>query len=92
MFYIKNQAVVKKIFAGERSCSGGSPLIRILRADRLNNRTDPQPDGLYDFVDGFTVISQQGKIIFPVLQPFGQDLIDLAFQGVNPDTVKKVCL
>lgn len=67
----------------------GQPLIQILRADRLNNRNDPQPDGLYDFVDGFTVISQQGKIIFPVLEPFGQDLADLAFQGVDQDTVKK---
>jgi len=67
----------------------GSPLIQILRADRLNNRNDPQPDGLFDFVDGFTVISQQGKVIFPVLQPFGKDLAALAFNGVNPDTVKQ---
>ncbi|MBV9961989.1 MAG: cell surface protein SprA [Parafilimonas sp.] len=66
----------------------GSPLIQILRADRLNNQNDPQPDGLYDFVDGFTVIAQQGKIIFPVLEPFGHDLASLAFQGVNQDTVK----
>jgi cell surface protein SprA len=67
----------------------GNTLIQILRADRLNNRNDPLPDGLYDFVDGFTVISQQGKIIFPVLEPFGQDLADLAFQGVAQDTIKK---
>lgn len=67
----------------------GSPLIQILRADRLNNRNDPLPDGLYDFVDGFTVIPQQGKIIFPILEPFGQDLADLGFQGVDADTVKK---
>ncbi|MEO8710778.1 MAG: cell surface protein SprA [Parafilimonas sp.] len=64
----------------------GSPLISILRADRLNSRNDPQPDGLYDFVDGFTVIAQQGKIIFPVLEPFGKDLKALAFQG-EPDTI-----
>lgn len=67
----------------------GSPLIRVLRADRLNNRNDPQPDGLYDFVDGFTVISQQGKVIFPVLEPFGYDLDSLAFNGVDPDTARK---
>jgi len=67
----------------------GSPLIQILRADRLNNRNDPQPDGLYDFVDGFTVISQQGKIIFPVLEPFGNDLKNLAFQGQPDSTVNK---
>ena len=66
----------------------GNPLIRILRADRLNNQNDPQPDGLYDYVDGFTVLSQQGKVIFPVLQPFGDDLETLAFQG-QPDTTKQ---
>lgn len=65
----------------------GSPLIQILRADRLNNHNDPIPDGLYDFVDGFTVIAQQGKVIFPVLQPFGDELEALAFQG-QPDTTK----
>jgi cell surface protein SprA len=66
----------------------GNPLIRILRADRLNNQNDPQPDGLYDYIDGFTVLSQQGKVIFPVLQPFGDDLEALAFQG-QPDTTKQ---
>ena len=30
------------------------------------------PDGVFDYVEGFTVLSQQGKIIFPVLEPFGQ--------------------
>lgn len=67
----------------------GTPLISLLRADRLNNRNDPQPDGLYDFVDGFTVISQQGKVIFPVLEPFGHDLQTLAFNGVQQDTIDK---
>ncbi|TAE17559.1 MAG: cell surface protein SprA [Bacteroidetes bacterium] len=65
----------------------GRPLISILKADRLNNRNDPQPDGLYDFVDGFTVLPQQGKIIFPVLEPFGRDLDTLAFGGL-PQPVK----
>lgn len=59
----------------------GKTLISILNADRLNNHNDPLPDGLYDFVDSFTVLSQQGKIIFPVLEPFGKDL-DTAFHGL----------
>lgn len=52
----------------------GQPLISLLNADRLNNQNDPQPDGQYDFVEGFTVLSQQSRIIFPVLEPFGKDL------------------
>ena len=65
----------------------GYSLLSILNLDRLNNQNDPQPDGLWDFVDGFTVLSQQGKIIFPVLQPFGRDLDSLAFSG-EPQSLK----
>lgn len=65
----------------------GKPLITILNADRLNNRNDPQPDGLFDYVEGYTVIGQQGKVIFPVLEPFGSDLDRLAFAG-QPQEVK----
>ncbi|HEX8334946.1 MAG TPA: cell surface protein SprA [Segetibacter sp.] len=57
----------------------GISLLRILNLDRLNNQNDPQPDGVFDYIEGFTVIPQQGKIIFPVLEPFGSDLASSAF-------------
>jgi cell surface protein SprA len=50
------------------------PILRLVNLDRLNNQTDPQPDGVFDWVEGVTVLQQQGKIIFPVLEPFGEDL------------------
>lgn len=56
----------------------GMPLISMTNLDRLNNQNDPQPDGVFDFVEGYTVISSQSRIIFPVLEPFGHDL-DYAF-------------
>jgi cell surface protein SprA len=52
----------------------GIPLLNILNLDRLNNNNDPQPDGRFDFVENFTINSQQGRIMFPVLEPFGDDL------------------
>ncbi|MBP7644958.1 MAG: cell surface protein SprA, partial [Saprospiraceae bacterium] len=52
----------------------GIPLLTLLNLDRLNNQNDPQPDGRFDYVEGITIQSQQGKIIFPVLEPFGEDL------------------
>ncbi len=52
----------------------GVPLIKILNLDRLNYQNDPAPDGVFDFVEGITINTQQGKIIFPVLEPFGEDL------------------
>ena len=52
----------------------GAPIISLVNLDRLNNQNDPQPDGVFDFVEGFTVISPMSRIIFPVLQPFGRDI------------------
>ncbi|MDB5192422.1 MAG: sprA [Segetibacter sp.] len=62
----------------------GVSLLRLLNLDRLNNQNDPMPDGVFDYVEGFTVLSQQGKVIFPVLEPFGADLDSLAFRGQTP--------
>lgn len=55
--------------------SEGTPLLTVLNLDRLNQQNDPAPDGVFDFIEGLTINTQQGKIIFPVLEPFGQDLI-----------------
>lgn len=52
----------------------GAPLLTLVNLDRLNNQNDPQPDGVFDYIEGFTVISSQSRIVFPVLEPFGRDL------------------
>jgi cell surface protein SprA len=52
----------------------GVPLLTLLNLDRLNNQNDPQPDGMFDYVEGYTVHSSQSRIVFPVLEPFGHDL------------------
>jgi cell surface protein SprA len=52
----------------------GLPLLRVLNLDDLNPNGDPQPDGVFDFVDGLTINRQTGRIIFPVLEPFGSSL------------------
>ena len=65
----------------------GTPLLTLLNLDRLNNNRDPQPDGVFDYVEGFTVISQYSRIVFPVLQPFGRDLATQIY-NVVPATAK----
>ena len=52
----------------------GQPIISLVNLDRLNNQNDPQPDGVFDFIEGFTVISSMSRVIFPVLEPFGHDM------------------
>ena len=49
-------------------------LLRVMNLDRLDSKQEPYPDGYYDFVEGQTVYSQTGKVIFPVIEPFGSFL------------------
>jgi cell surface protein SprA len=55
------------------------PLIRIFELDRIDQNGQPQPDGRFDFVDnaatmGGTIQAQNGRIFFPVIEPFGPHL------------------
>jgi cell surface protein SprA len=68
----------------------GVPLLSVLNLDRLDSHNDPQPDGVFDYLEGYTIISSQGRVIFPVLEPFGRDLDSLAFknsQSIAPNYV-----
>jgi cell surface protein SprA len=65
----------------------GTPLLQLVGLDRLNNQNDPQPDGEYDYVEGFTVISSQSRIIFPVLEPFGRDLDSAVLPAERPNVL-----
>lgn len=55
-------------------------LLRVMDLDRVNANNDPQPDGFFDFVFDqstgapITINPQNGRIIFPVLEPFGSHL------------------
>ena len=50
------------------------PLLQVMNLDRLDSNQESNSDGLFDFVEGYTVQSQNGRIIFPVAEPFGAHL------------------
>lgn len=52
----------------------GTQLIRVLGLDKVDRQMQPRPDGVFDFIDGLTIDVQNGRIIFPVLEPFGEFL------------------
>lgn len=54
----------------------GHVLLEVMNLDKLNKQLDPSKDGIFDFVEGITVNSSNGRIIFPVLEPFGRHLAD----------------
>ncbi len=58
------------------------PLIRLLKLDRFNASTVAIPDGVFDFLPGYTINPQNGRLIFSVLEPFGDYLRE---QLVNTD-------
>ncbi len=49
-------------------------LLQMMGLDVLNSQLDRESDGYFDFVDNVTVIVDRGKIVFPVLEPFGSHL------------------
>ena len=51
-----------------------STLLRLLNLDRLDDNQALHPNGKFDFVSGYTVQESNGKIIFPVVEPFGSHL------------------
>lgn len=53
-----------------------TPYVKLLGLDKLNFAGDPQPDGNFDYVEDITIDSKNGRIIFPVLEPFGSSLAD----------------
>ena len=49
----------------------GIPLLTVLNLDRVNTQQEPTPDGNFDFLEKYTVTASNGRIIFPVVEPFG---------------------
>ena len=49
-------------------------LLKVLRLDNLDSRNEPNPDGIFDFIEGVTIYPENGRIVFPEVEPFGSDL------------------
>jgi cell surface protein SprA len=64
-------------------------LLKVLELDNLDNRREPYPDGRFDFVEGVTINSRNGRIFFPLVEPFGSDLRE-RFIGseIDPDKIE----
>lgn len=61
------------------------PLLQVMNLDRIDSNKESNPDGFFDYIEGYTVQSQNGKIIFPVAEPFGSNL---ERKIGNPDLAK----
>ncbi|MEG1860200.1 MAG: cell surface protein SprA [Bacteroidaceae bacterium] len=60
-------------------------LLKLLNLDRLDNNNNPNPNGYFDFVNGYTIDASTGRIYFPVTEPFGSYLTKV----INDPTLAK---
>ena len=60
-------------------------LLQIMGLDNLNSQSDRQPDGYFDFIEGVTVLTDRGKVVFPVIEPFGNHLR----KSINDDALAR---
>src|SRR5690606_9785635 len=60
-------------------------LIRTMNLDKVNVQGEPQPDGMFDFLPGITINPNNGRIIFPVREPFGSHLRSRLNSPANVD-------
>ncbi len=52
----------------------GQQLLTVFNLDNLNTQQERTADGLFDFMEGITVNSQNGRIFLPMVEPFGKYL------------------
>lgn len=60
----------------EQGGLNGELFLSIMGLDNLNDKQEPYPDGIFDFIPDYTINESQGRIYFPVLEPFGAHMAD----------------
>ena len=71
---LDDQSGILKPVMGEGQNTKNKLWIQLTGLDNLDQQQNKQPDGYFDFLEGVTIDSQNGFIIFPELEPFGSDL------------------
>ena len=57
---------------------GQQTLLQLLGLDRLNENGATNPDNRFDYLTNFTIDPDNGYLIFPYLEPFGQRISEIA--------------
>jgi len=87
IIYQDTETGLKQNFFPNAGAISGTPLLRLFNLDRLNQQNDQIHDGFFDFVEGKTIKAQNGRIIFPVRQPFSTTY--LSGQIADPGLVQR---
>ena len=60
----------------------------LLNMDNMNSQRDPYPDGIFDFMNGITINPSNGRVFFPLLEPFGSDLEQILRDSIEGDAAE----
>lgn len=52
----------------------GKTFLQLTNLDQINLQQSRTPDGIFDFIPGITIDPANGRLTFPVIEPFGNDL------------------
>ncbi|MET3978375.1 cell surface protein SprA [Mucilaginibacter sp. UYP25] len=85
---LDDKSGIEKTIMDEGANTKSKRWMQLTGVDNLDQQNDKRPDGYFDFLEGVTIDSQQGRIMFPVLEPFGSDLAK-QFTVSEPDLVAR---
>ncbi len=68
----------------------GQILLKVMGLDNLNKNNEPGADGYFDFIDKITINASNGKIFFPVIEPFGEYLKEKITGGSNNPEINRI--
>ena len=68
----------------------GQILLQVMGLDNLNKNNEPGADGYFDFIDKITINASNGKIFFPVTEPFGNYLKEKITGGSTDPEINRI--
>ena len=74
IFRIDEETGIEKPQITEGQATTNKLWTQLTNLDNLNQQNDRKPDGYFDFLEGITIDPQNGRITFPLVEPFGSDL------------------
>uniref|UniRef100_F4CCF8 Gliding motility protein SprA N-terminal domain-containing protein n=1 Tax=Sphingobacterium sp. (strain 21) TaxID=743722 RepID=F4CCF8_SPHS2 len=81
VFRLEDETGVERPVMFEGKNTTNKLWLQLTGLDRLNPQNDRQPDGVFDFLEGLTIDPEYGRVVFPVVEPFGKDLKSLFAPG-----------
>lgn len=89
IYRTENESGVDRPIATEGEAIKNKLWLQVMGLDRLNAQNNRQPDGVFDFLEKVTIDSEDGRVRFPTVEPFGKDLASQFDAGTEQHLIDK---